>query len=130
MPAERGSVIVVIATDLPLSPLQLNKLARRATLGIGRGGAPGEKQLGDIFLAFSTANDGDLPQVSGPWRWMASLNDEFLDPMYVAVIDAVEEAVLNALLMAEDVPTARPAGAMCRALDGQRLMALIRAGSR
>ncbi|CAM5182413.1 Beta-peptidyl aminopeptidase BapA [Castellaniella defragrans] len=130
MPAERGSVIVVIATDLPLSPLQLNKLARRATLGIGRGGTPGGNSSGDIFLAFSTANDGDLPQVSGPWRWMASLNDEFLDPMYVAVIDAVEEAVLNALLMAEDVPTARPAGAMCRALDGQRLMALIRAGSR
>ena len=65
-----------------------------------------------------------LPQLSGPWRQMACLNDEFLDPVYLAAIEAIEEAVLNAMLMARDVPTARPAGSICRAIDAQRLLTL------
>ena len=126
MPRERGSIICVLATDLPLLPRQLEKIARRAALGIGRGGTPGGNSSGDIFLAFSTANEMALPQLSGPWRRMQSLNDEFLDPVYLAAIEAIEEAVLNAMLMAHDVPTARPGGAVCRAIDPQRLLALVR----
>jgi D-aminopeptidase len=78
-----------------------------------------------MFLAFSTANEMELPQVGGAWRQMTCLNDERLDPVYLAGVEAVEEAVLNAMLMAESVPTARPAEAVCRALDGERLLELV-----
>lgn len=119
--AERGSIIAVIATDLPLLPSQLDRIARRATIGIGRGGTPGGNNSGDIFLAFSTANRMELPQSSGPWKTMKSLNDERLDAVYLATVEAVEEAVLNAMLAAEDVPTARPPGSICRAIDPANL---------
>lgn len=127
--SERGSVICIIGTDLPLLPSQLQKVARRATIGIGRGGTPGGNNSGDMFLAFSVANGMDLPQLSGAWRQMTCLNDEWLDPVYLAAVEAVEEAVLNAMLMAEDTPTARPNGAVCRAIDPQRLLALLEANA-
>jgi D-aminopeptidase len=122
---ERGSIICVLATDLPLSPSALERLARRAALGIARGGTPGGHNSGDIFLAFSTANPVDLPQASGPWRSLTWLNDELLDPVYLAAVEAVDEAVLNALLSARDVPTARPAGAICAAIKPDRLLAAV-----
>jgi len=124
--SEQGSIVAIIATDLPLLPTQLNRLARRATLGIGRGGTPGGNNSGDIFLAFSTANDRDIPQLSGPWTSVDAVNDELLDPVYLAVVEAVEEAVLNAMLAADDVPTARPRGGVCRAIDPDRLVACLR----
>src|SRR5699024_3575855 len=129
LPQERGSIICVIGTDLPLLPSQLQKLARRATIGIGRGGTPGGNNSGDMFLAFSTANDLDLPQVSGPWRQMTCLNDELLDPVYLAAVEAVEEAVLNAMLAAEDTPMARPSGTVCRAIDGELVRRLLEASA-
>lgn len=122
---ERGSIIAVIATDLPLLPSQLDRLSRRGAIGIGRGGTPGGNNSGDIFLAFSTANKMDLPQLSGPWKTMTSLNDEKLDPVYMAAVEAVEEAVLNALLAAEDTPTARPSGSICRAINPAALKACL-----
>ncbi|QPM90286.1 DmpA family aminopeptidase [Pseudooceanicola algae] len=122
---EQGSIIVVLATDLPLSSSQLERLARRASIGIGRGGTPGGNNSGDIFLAFSTANEMPLPQLSGPWRQFTCLNDELLDPVYLAAVEAVDEAVLNALCAAEDVPLARPARGTCRAMDTDRLMELL-----
>lgn len=128
MLTERGSIIVVLATDLPLSSGQLERLARRASIGIGRGGTPGGNNSGDIFLAFSTANEMPLPQFSGPWRQMTCLNDEFLDPVYLAAVEAVDEAVLNALCAAEDVALARPPTGICRAIDTDRLMALLNGG--
>ena len=127
MMTERGSIIVILATDLPLSPSQLERLARRASIGIGRGGTPGGNNSGDIFLAFSTASEMPLPQLSGAWRQMTSLNDERLDPVYLAAVEAVDEAVLNALCAAEDVPLARPANGICRAMDTERLMDLLSA---
>lgn len=125
MTRENGSIIVVLATDLPLLPGQLERLARRASIGIGRAGTPGGNNSGDIFLAFSTANEMPLPQLSGPWRQMQCLNDERLDPVYLAAVEAVDEAVLNALCAAEDVPFARPAQGVCKALDTARLKALL-----
>jgi L-aminopeptidase/D-esterase-like protein len=104
--AERGSIICVLATDLPLAPGALERVARRAALGIARGGTPGGNSSGDIFLAFSTANPVDLPQVAGPWRSLTFLNDELLDTVYLAAVEAVDEAVLNAMLAAGDTPTA------------------------
>jgi D-aminopeptidase len=120
--SELGSIISIIATDLPLLSSQLERLARRATIGIGKGGTHGGNNSGDIFLAFSTANEMELPQLSGPWRDHRSLNDEFLDQVYMATVEVVEEAVLNAMLAAEDVPTARPMGSVCQAIDGEELL--------
>lgn len=121
--AERGSIIAIIATDLPMLPSQLERLARRATIGIGRGGTPGGNNSGDIFLAFSTANEMPLPQLNGPWKTTVSVNDERLDDVYLAAVEAVEESVLNAMLAAEDIPTARPSGSVCRAVDPTTLIA-------
>ena len=89
------------------------------------GGTPGGHNSGDIFLAFSSANPVGLPQTSGPWRSLTWLNDERLDPVYLAAVEAVDEAVLNALLSATAVPTARPAGAICAAIDPDGLLAEI-----
>lgn len=122
---ETGSIIVILATDLPLLPGQLERVARRASIGIGRAGSPGGNNSGDIFLAFSTANEMPLPQMSGAWRSMTCLNDEWLDPVYMAAVEAVDEAILNALCAAEDVPVARPPRGICRALDIKRLQNLF-----
>jgi L-aminopeptidase/D-esterase-like protein len=66
---ERGSIIVVIATDLPMAPHQLKRLARRAAIGIGRNGTPGGNNSGDIFLAFSTANPQPMTNISTRFMW-------------------------------------------------------------
>ena len=127
--SEQGSIIVVLATDLPLAPHQLKRLAKRAAIGIGRGGTPGGNNSGDIFLAFSTANRSPLPQFGGPRRMFAMIGDEAFDPIYIAAVDTIEEAVINAMLAAEDMPTVRPYGPVCRALDGARLAGLLAAHS-
>jgi len=122
---ETGSIIVVLGTDLPLLPHQLRRLAKRAAIGIGRGGSPGGNNSGDIFLAFSTANRGPLPQQAGSVRRMDYINDELFDPIYMTAVDAIEEAVVNAMLAAEDMTTLRPAGKTCRAIDSDRLKAMF-----
>ncbi|AOF94116.1 P1 family peptidase [Sinorhizobium sp. RAC02] len=99
---ERGSIIVVIATDLPMAPHQLKRLARRAAIGIGRNGTPGGNNSGDIFLAFSTANPQPMAHKAPAMLGLEIINDEHLDPIYVAAVDSVEEAVVNAMLAAED----------------------------
>jgi len=124
---ERGSIIVLLATDAPMLPHQLNRLARRGGLGIGRGGSPGGNGSGDIVLAFSTANAGPLPQFDGPLRHFEALNDEVFDPFYLAAVESVEEAVLNAMLAAEDTPLFRPRnGQICRAIDSAALLAELK----
>lgn len=98
---ERGSIIVVIGTDLPLAPHQLQRLARRGGLGIGRTGTMGGNSSGDIFLAFSVANAKDLPHRSPSFSNHEVLNDERLDRVYEAAVHAVDEAVLNAMVAAK-----------------------------
>ena len=94
-----GSIIVVVATDAPLIPTQLKRVARRVTLGLGRDGSYSGDGSGDIFIAFSTANahaassDG-LPQI-------AMLPNDRIDPIFLATVQATEEAVINALVAAE-----------------------------
>jgi L-aminopeptidase/D-esterase-like protein len=122
---ERGSIIVVLATDAPLSPLSLRALAKRAAIGIGRGGTPGGNSSGDIFLAISTADAGAMPQGRGPLETVTQINPEHLDPIYLAAVEAVEEAVVNALVAGEDAVTVKPAGQVCRAIDTVRLAALL-----
>ncbi|WP_254702915.1 P1 family peptidase [Roseovarius sp. THAF8] len=120
--AERGSIICVLATNIPLSSSQLERLSRRASIGISRSGSPGGNNSGDIFMSFSTANELELPQLSGPWRSVKQLNDELLDPVYLAAVQAIEEAVLNAMFAAEDTPTTRPSGKICKAIDHAQLL--------
>jgi len=79
----------------------LKRLARRAAIGIGRGGTPGGNSSGDIFLAFSTGNRLAMAHRAKPRFSIDIVNDEILDPVYLAAVEAVDEAILNALFAAE-----------------------------
>jgi len=94
-----GSIIAVVATDAPLLPHQLTRLARRVPLGIARVGGTGANGSGDIFIAFSTANPGAARE-TGPaaLEWLP--NGE-LSPFFTATIEATEEAIVNAMVAAE-----------------------------
>jgi D-aminopeptidase len=94
-----GSIIVVVATDAPLLPHQLKRLARRAPLGISRVGGIGSNGSGDIFIAFSTANPGAYgkEQVSE----LRMLSNDRNSPLFLATVQATEEAIDNALVAAE-----------------------------
>lgn len=124
---ESGSIIVVIATDAPLRPDQLHRVAKRGSIGIGRSGTPGGNNSGDIFLAFSTANARGLPQNDTAHQSMVHLNDEVLDLVYQAVVEAIDESIVNALLAAEDTPTFKPPGLTCRSIDAYALATMLRA---
>ncbi|WP_048646769.1 P1 family peptidase [Nitratireductor soli] len=100
---ERGSIVVVIATDIPMAPHQLARLARRGSIGIGRGGTCGGNSSGDIFLAFTTANERPLPHQTPPRFTIEMVNDDLFDPIYEAAIQATEEAVINAMVAARDM---------------------------
>lgn len=125
VPRETGSIIVVIATDAPLSTISLRHLARRAGLGLGRGGTPGGNSSGDIFLAFSTAPFGPMPQQAGPLIQRSELNAELLDPIYLAAVEAVEESVVNAIVAGTDTPTFRFPGKTIPGIDRTALGALF-----
>jgi L-aminopeptidase/D-esterase-like protein len=95
-----GSIVVVIATDAPLLPGQLERLARRATIGLARTGGQGDSGSGDIFITFSTANTVSLGSLE-PLRF-DSIPNESLDPLFDGVVQATEEAILNALIAGKD----------------------------
>jgi D-aminopeptidase len=100
---ESGSLIVVVATDAPLLPHQLKRMARRSTIGMARTGSMGGNGSGDIFLAFSTANPtagyGDEMGVSN----IRTLSNDHMDPLLFATTYATEEAIINSLIAAEDM---------------------------
>ena len=123
---EQGSIIVIIATDAPLSALSLRHVARRASMGVARGGTPSGNSSGDIFLAFSTANAGPMPQENMPLLTRTEINNEVIDPLYLAAVEAVEEAIVNAMVAGVDVAAFKPKGLTVRALDTERLAALFR----
>lgn len=123
---ESGSIIVVVATDAPLSGLALRQVAKRAAIGIGRGGTPGGNSSGDIFLAFSTANPMRLPTPDQPMIQKIEVAPDGLDPIYLATVEAVEEAVVNALVACEDVLTFKPPGRVVPALNAEQLKAVFR----
>ena len=99
--AERGSIIVVVATDAPLLPHQLKRVARRVALGLGRNGSIAGNGSGDIFIAFSTAN----PQASNDKRVteLQMVPNDSLDPIFAATVQSTEEAVINAMVAAQDM---------------------------
>ena len=94
---ERGSIIIVVATDAPLLPHQTKRLARRASLGLARAGATSSNFSGDIFVAFSTANPNAARAGEVPVTMLAN---QALDPVFTAVVEAVEESIANALVAA------------------------------
>jgi L-aminopeptidase/D-esterase-like protein len=96
---ENGSIIIVVATDAPLMPHQLKRLARRAAMGLARTGSVAGNSSGDIFLAFSTANP-NAAQSSGLSQ-LAMLPNDRMNPLFEATVQAVEEAIINALVAAE-----------------------------
>jgi L-aminopeptidase/D-esterase-like protein len=119
--AGAGSIIIVVATDAPLLPHQLKRLATRATLGVGRSGGRGENSSGDIFVAFSTANaraSGD----TGVAR-VAMLPNARINPLFAATVQATEEAILNAMLAAETMTGADEVRVF--ALPRDRLLAAL-----
>jgi D-aminopeptidase len=95
---EHGSIIVVLATDAPLLPHQLRRIARRAALGVGRMGGIAGAGSGDLFIAFSTAPTGTPDSVGVSQVRM--LSDDVIDPVYEGAVQATEEAIINAMLAA------------------------------
>jgi L-aminopeptidase/D-esterase-like protein len=96
---DTGSIIIVVATDAPVLPHQLKRLARRASLGLARTGSVSGNGSGDIFIAFSTANAG-AAKPSGLARLTMLPNDQ-MNPIFEATVQATEEAIINALVAAE-----------------------------
>lgn len=96
-----GSIIAIVATDAPLLPHQLKRIAARVAIGVGKVGGRGENGSGDIFLAFSTANPGafnrkDLTQVE-------MLSNDQINPLFEGTVQAVEEAIINAMVAADTI---------------------------
>jgi D-aminopeptidase len=120
---EQGSLIIVFATDAPLLPHQLKRVARRGALGMARTGGLAGNGSGDLFLAFSTANAGAARPEGGVASLRAVCND-FIDPLFLAAAYAAEEAILNALLAAETM-TGRD-GLRALALPHARLKEVLR----
>lgn len=123
---EQGSIIVVVATDAPLIPTQCDRLAQRAALGIGRTGGLGANSSGDLFLALATGNrpvgsGGDPPTRTVPLRM---LQNDYITPLFEAVVEATEEAIVNALLSAETMTGFR--GATAYRLEPERLAQVMR----
>jgi L-aminopeptidase/D-esterase-like protein len=96
---ENGSIIIVVATDAPLMPHQMKRLARRASMGLARTGSVAGNSSGDIFIAFSTANP-IAAQSSGTAQLVMLPNDR-MNPLFDATVQAVEEAIINAMVAAE-----------------------------
>ena len=119
---ELGSIIVVVATDAPLLPHQLKRIATRVSLGVGRMGGYGGNTSGDIFVAFSTANARSTGD-EGVAR-VEMLPNARITPLFTATVQATEEAILNALLAAETITGAN--GIRVHALPHDRLRAAMR----
>ena len=121
-PAGTGSIIVVIATDAPLLPHQLKRLARRAGLGVAVVGGRGENTSGDLFIAFSTANP-ENSKTEGTAR-LEMLPNERVSPLLIETVNATEEAIVNALVAAETMEGID--GNTVYALPHDRLRAILK----
>jgi D-aminopeptidase len=124
-PSETGSIIVVVATDAPLLPHQLKRIARRVPLGIGRVGGYGGNSSGDIFLAFSTANPGAANRRQT--QALSMLPNDQISDLFEATAQVVEESILNAMVAAQSMVGIN--GNTVSALPHERVVAaLMRAG--
>jgi L-aminopeptidase/D-esterase-like protein len=120
--AKSSSIIVVVATDCPLLPHQLKRLAKRVPLGIARVGGIGENLSGDIFIAFSTARFGKADKFGV--QQVAMYSNYEMDPLFDATVQATEEAIINALVAAETMEGIN--GYTVHALPHDRLREVMR----
>jgi D-aminopeptidase len=125
-PPGSGSIIIVIATDAPLLPYQLERVAQRAGLGLARAGGTGGHTSGDLFIAFATGNrlpaeDEDQPELLT--YDVRTVGDVVIDALFDATIEATEEAIINALVAAETM-TGRD-GITAHALPHDRLLEIM-----
>lgn len=122
-----GSIIIVVATDAPVLPHQCTRLAQRAGLGVARTGGVGEHTSGDLFICFATGNRGmtagELGHEDRRTVPLTMLNDSYITALFDAVVEATEEAILNAMLTAETV-VGRD-GITAHALSGERVAQLL-----
>ena len=127
-PGREGSIVIVVATDAPLLPHQCSRLAQRAGLGLARSGGLGATSSGDLFIAFATGNRGHPPGETAPALHgvidLRALVDTALDPLFEAVVEATEEAIINALVAAETM-TGRD-GITAHRLPHDRLVEVMR----
>jgi D-aminopeptidase len=121
-PEGMGSILVVVATDAPLLPHQLGRLVRRVPLGIGKMGGLGEDGSGDLFLAFST--QATQPATPGPVATVSMVDNERMNPLFEATVQATQEAILNAMLAADTMTGAD--GIRVFALPHDRLMEALK----
>jgi D-aminopeptidase len=121
-PADTGSIIVVVATDAPLLPHQLKRIARRPALALGRMGSFAGNGSGDIFIAFSTANAKAFAGES--LAQSTSLGNDQLDPLFNATVEATEEAIVNAMVAARDMQGTE--GRYAKAIPHAELVKLLR----
>jgi D-aminopeptidase len=124
-PAKEGSIIVVIATDAPLLPNQLRRLALRATHGVARVGGMSGTTSGDLFLAFSTVRPDKLDDVVLQARYIDSFA---LNPLLAATVLATEEAIVNSLFAGRTMRGIN--GHVAEGLPIERVLALLRAAGR
>jgi len=120
--ADSGSIIIVVATDAPLLPHQLKRLAKRASLGLARMGSYAGNGSGDIFIAFSTANAAAL--AGADLAQSVSLGNDYLDPLFEATVQSAEEAIVNAMVAARDM--VGNDGHYAKALPHDELVRLLR----
>jgi L-aminopeptidase/D-esterase-like protein len=120
---DTGSIIVVVATDAPLLPNQMKRIAKRVTLGLGRLGSISGDGSGDIFIAFSTANSGAGLEQKKPVNLQMLPNDQ-MDALFEATVQATEEAVVNALVAAKTMTG--PEGHTVEALPHDRLREVLK----
>ena len=99
---DTGSIIIIVATDAPLMPHQLKRLARRASLGLARTGSVSGNGSGDLFVAFSTANP-HAADSDPPTRSIETMPNDLMDPLFTATAEATEEAIVNALVDNHDM---------------------------
>ncbi len=120
--SETGSIVVIIATDAPLDALQCQRLARRATVGLSRVGGKGGNGSGDLFFAFATGNPGAFSNVKV--TALKRYPNGAMDPLFTAVADATEEAILNAMVAARDMTGIQ--GNAVRALPKKEVQEFLR----
>ncbi|HEX8060640.1 MAG TPA: P1 family peptidase [Cyclobacteriaceae bacterium] len=117
-----GSIIVVVATDAPLLPHQLKRIAQRVSLGIGVVGGRGTNGSGDIFIAFSTANTNAFNRKDN--TMVEQISNVAINPLYFATVQGVEEAIINAMCAAETMEGIN--GNKAYALPGAKVMKVLK----
>jgi L-aminopeptidase/D-esterase-like protein len=99
-PGDSGSIIIVVATDAPLIPTQLNRVAKRAALGLGRLGSYSGNSSGDLIVSFTTSGVANHPEQKAPSP-IAQIASDSIDPLFEGTVEATEEAIVNAMIAAD-----------------------------